>query len=212
MPRIREIKVSYEEKEVTDPRVEEPIRSVDAVLRLTSFLRCAVDEEVYALVLGADSKLIGLYQLAKGGRHETLLDPASLYRTVLMVEGTSVVLVHNHPQCGVRPSPEDIRTTGQILLVGFALHVPLLDHIIVCGHESYSFATAGLLAWLQAKELKALGMKGIRDVRDPRETEAEARAAIAALGEKEAAGATPATEAAEGRMPLQVQQEADDDG
>ena len=197
MPRVRELKISYEEKEVADPRVGEPLVGVQAVLTLLSFLQYAVDEEVWAVVLDAKCRLIGRYQLAKGGRHEALLDPASLYRTVLLAEGTGVILAHNHPQGGVKPSPEDLRATETILLAGFALGVPLYDHIIMAANETYSFGRSGMLAWLQAKQLKALGLKNIPDLRDPREAEAEAWAALAALARKEAPSpATAATEAA----------------
>jgi DNA repair protein RadC len=149
MPRIREIKVSYEEKEVPDLGVGDSVRTIEPVLRLTSFLRFAVDEEVWAIVLDGEYKLIGLYQVAKGGRHESLIDPASLYRTVLLCEGSAVILVHNHPSGRVSPSPADIQATERILLAGLALRVPLLDHVIIGAKDAYSFGRAGMLAWLQ---------------------------------------------------------------
>ncbi len=193
MPRIREIKVTYEEKEVHDPGVGETVRTIEPILRLTSFLRFAVDEEVWALILDAEAKLIGLYQLAKGGRTESLIDPASLYRTVLLCEGSGVVLVHNHPSGGVSPSPADIRATERILLAGFALGVPLLDHVIIGGRGEYSFGRTGMLRFLEAKQLKALGIPGVPEIRHPAEQAAEARAAIATLAQKEVpCAATPA--------------------
>ncbi|MGD0265632.1 MAG: JAB domain-containing protein [Candidatus Methylomirabilota bacterium] len=213
MPRIREIKVSYEEKEVPDPGVGEPVRTIEPVLRLTSFLRFAVDEEVWALILDAEAKLIGLYQLAKGGRHETLIDPASLYRTVLLCEGSAVILVHNHPSGRVSPSPADLQATERILLAGVALGLPLLDHVIIGGRGEYSFGRAGMLRFLEAKQLQALGIRGVPEIRNPEAQAAEARAALATLARTEAPCAvTPATEAGEGRMPVQMEQEADDDG
>jgi proteasome lid subunit RPN8/RPN11 len=212
MATIKELQVTYQERETNDLAVGQPIRDVDAILRLMSFLRFAADENVYAIILDSEFKLIGISQISRGGRHETILDPASLFRVVLLAEGAGVILVHNHPSGGVRPSPEDVRTTERIILAGFALAVPLIDHVIIGAKDAYSFGRAGMLAWLQAKQLKALGIKGVLDVRNPEEAEAEARAAIATLARKEApCAATPATEAAEGRMPVQMEQEADDD-
>jgi RadC-like JAB domain-containing protein len=187
MAKIRAIKVFYEELEVMAPGVGEPVRTTEGVLRLVSFLRHAVDEEVWAVVVGGDMKLIGIYQLSKGGRHETLLDPASLYRTVLLCEGSGVFLVHNHPSCKVSPSAADIQTTEKVLLAGFALGVPLLDHIIVQAENHYSFGQAGMLQFLQVKQLKALGMKGLPDVIHPEERANEAREAMAKLGRPEPA-------------------------
>jgi DNA repair protein RadC len=210
MPTVRELKISYVEREVADPRVGQPIRDVDSILRLMSFLRFSVDEEVWAIVLDAESRLIGTYQVSKGGRHETMIDPASLFRTVLMAEATGAILVHNHPSGGVRPSPKDIQTTEKLVLAGFALNTPLLDHVIIGAQDAYSFSRSGMLAWLQAKQLKALGVKGVPDVRHPEEAKAEARAAMANLARKE--DSCPATEAAAGRMPVQREQGAEDDG
>ena len=192
MPRIREIKILYEEKEVYDPEVGEPVRTLEAVLRLTSFLRCAADEAVWALVLDAERKLIGLYQLGKGGRTEAPVDLAALYRTVLLCEGSAVILVHNHPACGVSPSSADIQTTEQILLAGLALRVPLLDHVILSAGSAYSFGQAGMLRFLEAKQLKALGMRGVPEPGNP-----EARAVLTTVARKEPPCATtPATAAA----------------
>lgn len=208
MPTVRELKISYEEKDVADPRVGEPITSLESILGLMNFLRFTADEEVWAILVDAQAKLIGTYQVAKGGRHESTVDPASLFRTVLMAEATGAILVHNHPSGGVRPSPEDVRTTEKLVLAGFALGTPLFDHVIL-GKDAYSFNRSGLLAWIQAEQLKALGVKGVPDVRHPEEAEAEVRAAMANLARKEAP--CLATEAAAGRMAIQREQEADDD-
>ena len=54
MPMVRELVVRYQEKEVNDPRVGEPVLTPDAIYRLMSFLRFAVDEEVWAVVLDVD--------------------------------------------------------------------------------------------------------------------------------------------------------------
>jgi len=70
-----------------------------------------------------------------------------------------------------------------------------------------------MLRFLEAKQLQALGIRGVPEIRNPEAQAAEARAALATLARTEApCAATPATEAAEGRMPVQMEQEADDDG
>ena len=195
MPRIREIKVSYEEKEVPDPGVGDPVRTIEPVLRLMSFLRFTADEEVWAILLDAQAKLIGTYQVAKGGRHESMIDPASLFRTVLMAEATGVILVHNHPSGTVRPSPEDIRTTEKLVLAGLALNTPLLDHVIIGAQDAYSFSKSGMLAWIQSHQLKALGYTRVPEVRNPEEAEKEARENMAKLEKEEPCAATPAAAA-----------------
>jgi DNA repair protein RadC len=195
MPTIRELRISYEEKEIADPRVGEPMTSTESVLGIMNFLRFSADEEVWAVLLDAQMKLIGTYQVAKGGRHESMIDPASLFRTVLMAEAAAVILVHNHPSGAVRPSPEDVRTTEKLVLAGFALAVPLVDHVIIGSQDVYSFGRSGMLAWMQSGQLKALGFKHVPEVRNPEEAAREARENMAKLEKEAPCAATAATAA-----------------
>jgi proteasome lid subunit RPN8/RPN11 len=180
---VRELQISFREREVLDPRVGEPIQSVEAVARLMSFLRFAADEEVYALILDVERKLICIRQVSRGGRHETSLDAASLFRAALLAEGTALIVVHNHPSGGVRPSQADIDATTKVVMAGIALHLPLLDHVVIGGKAEYSFAQSGMLRFLEAKALRVLGFH-VPDVKHPEEREREVRAAFANLGKK----------------------------
>jgi DNA repair protein RadC len=195
MATIKQLEVTYREQETNDPAVGQPIRDMDAILRLMSFLRFAADENVYAIILDAEFTLIGISQISRGGRHETLLDPASLFRVVLLAGGAGVILIHNHPSGGVRPSPEDIRTTEKLVLAGFALNTPMIDHVILGAKDAYSFSRSGMLAWIQSHQLKALGYTRVPEVRNPEEAEKEARENMAKLEKEEPCAATPAAAA-----------------
>jgi DNA repair protein RadC len=186
MGTVRELLITYRERQVLDPGVGEPVRSVGAIGRLMSFLRFAADEEVYALILDAEQRLICVRQVSRGGRHETMIDAASLFRAALVVEGAAIILVHNHPNGGIRPSLADIRGTERVVMAGFALHVPLVDHVILGGKDEYSFAQSGMLRFIEAKALKLIGVEGIPEVTHPDERAQEAAAAIHKLGVKAA--------------------------
>ncbi len=71
MPTVRELQVRFIAREVNDPRVGEPITGLDSILRLMSQLRFPVDEEVWAVVLDIERKILRMYQVSKGGKHET---------------------------------------------------------------------------------------------------------------------------------------------
>ena len=186
MPMVRELVVRYQEKEVNDPRVGEPVLTPDAIYRLMSFLRFAVDEEVWAIVLDVERKIVGMYQVSKGGKHETSINASSLYRTALLAEASYLIVVHNHPSGGVRPSQADISGTEGMVMAGIALQLPLVDHVIIGGKAEYSFAQAGMLAFIEAKALKNLGLQGVPEIKHPEEREKEVRDAFALLGKKEA--------------------------
>ena len=56
-----------------------------------------------------------------------------------------MIFAHNHPSGNVIPSPEDIALTEQLETLLGHIDVRLIDHIIVGGNGSYSFAREGLL-------------------------------------------------------------------
>lgn len=184
MPIVRELQVRYIEKEVHDPRIGEPILTVEGIVRLMSFLRFAVDEEVWGLALDAERKLVGIYQTSKGSKHETMIAPSSLFRTALLAEASGLVIVHNHPSGGVSPSQADITGTEGIVMAGIALHLPLVDHVIIGGKSEYSFAQSGMLRFIEMKALKSLGVQGLPEVKHPDERAREATEAMAKLGKK----------------------------
>ena len=191
MAKIREIRVQYVEREVLDPRAGNPVFTVESVLRLASFLRYAVDEEMWSIVLDGKRELVGMYQVSKGGRVATAVDPASLFRTALLVEGHGIIIAHNHPGGSPKPSAEDVRSTEHMVLAGLLLHVPVLDHVIIAGDKSYSFAQAGMLRFIEAKALQAMGVDGVPGVQHPDEKAKEVRAALATLGRKREEASAP---------------------
>ena len=69
--------------------------------------------------------------LASGGAHGCALTTRDVFRPLIRVGATGVVIVHNHPSGDPKPSREDIEMTQVILDAGIVLGVPLLDHIIV---------------------------------------------------------------------------------
>jgi DNA repair protein RadC len=174
MARVRELRVTYDVKETSGADDLGTMRSVADIARHVDFVRWLVDEEVWALFVDPEGNVISRYQVSKGGRHESMIDPASLYRAALLVEAAGIVLAHNHPCAGTRPSQADIEATAKLLLAGFALKVPLIDHLIVHGNETYSFGEAGMLHFLEAKALKAWGLPVPEVLVRPREDRANA--------------------------------------
>ena len=43
----------------------------------------------------------------------------------------AIIVLHNHPSGDPTPSPEDVRTTEQLVQAGDVLDIELLDHIVV---------------------------------------------------------------------------------
>jgi len=71
--------------------------------------------------------------------------PREVVRRALAVNAAGVILAHNHPSGAAEPSAAD-QTLTQALRAACALvDVRVLDHVIVAGHLTHSFAAHGRL-------------------------------------------------------------------
>ena len=66
-------------------------------------------------------------------------------KLVLESEASSVLLVHNHPSEIGEPSAADELITRRIQDSLAVIDVKVLDHLIVAGADTFSFAEMGLL-------------------------------------------------------------------
>jgi len=71
--------------------------------------------------------------------------PREVARRCLEVNAAAVILAHNHPSGNPEPSQADRHITGRIKEALALLDVRVLDHLVVGGGGSYSFASHGLL-------------------------------------------------------------------
>ena len=56
-----------------------------------------------------------------------------------------LILAHNHPSGDPSPSPTDKRITRRLALVGEAIDLAILDHLVMAGQECRSMRQMGLL-------------------------------------------------------------------
>ena len=89
--------------------------------------------------------MLGIYELSTGGVSGTVADPKLVFAAAIKANASAMILAHNHPSGQVKPSQADINLTKKLVGGGRLLEIPVLDHIIVTGEESYSFADEGLL-------------------------------------------------------------------
>ncbi len=88
-------------------------------------------EVMLAVALDGRNHILEELLLASGGAHGCALTARDVFRPLVRVGASGVVLVHNHPSGDPKPSREDISMTRVIIEAGDVLGVPLLDHIIV---------------------------------------------------------------------------------
>ncbi|MBI2764512.1 MAG: DNA repair protein RadC [Chloroflexi bacterium] len=103
-------------------------------------------EQLYVLGVDARGRLIGAPQPIGGGVNAITIRPSEIFREAIVLEATSVILVHNHPSGDPRPSPQDVATTARLIAAAKLLDIGVLDHVIL-GHgrwvsmkrEGYAF-------------------------------------------------------------------------
>ena len=124
-----------------------PIMDRPKVVR--EFLACKLGHqtrEVFAvLYLNAQHELIEYVEEFFGTLTVTAVYPRELVKRALTLNASAVVLAHNHPSGKTDPSAEDKTLTRSVKQALDMIDVRTLDHIVVGGGQSFSFAERGLI-------------------------------------------------------------------
>jgi DNA repair protein RadC len=102
-------------------------------------------EAFYLLCLDAQNRVNYASLVHEGTINEAPVYPRLIVETALRHQASTVILAHNHPGGTLRPSGADKEVTERIAVALGAISIQVADHIIVAGHEYYSFMEHGLL-------------------------------------------------------------------
>lgn len=104
------------------------------------------DHEVFAvLFLDAQNGLIASEEMFRGTLTQTSVYPREIVKAALRHNAACVILAHNHPSGQAEPSRADEHLTQTLKSALALVDVHVLDHVIVAGSKSVSFAERGLL-------------------------------------------------------------------
>ena len=103
-------------------------------------------EVFYCLMMDSQQRLIAPVEMFRGTLTQTAVYPREVVRLTLEHGAAGVILVHNHP-CSGDPSPSeaDKVLTFRLKETLALIDVRVLDHIIVAGNATFSFAERGLI-------------------------------------------------------------------
>lgn len=102
-------------------------------------------EEFWVLLLNQAAKVIDKIRISIGGIDGTYTDVRTILREALLQRATQIAVVHNHPSGNIHPSQQDRTLTEHIRKAANTMNIHLIDHVIVCEDNFYSFADEGLL-------------------------------------------------------------------
>ncbi|NNM29549.1 MAG: DNA repair protein RadC [Akkermansiaceae bacterium] len=108
-------------------------------------LECLGHEEFHVVLMNAQNAPIGRRQVTRGILDASLIHPREVFRSAILNNAASLVLVHNHPSGNPEPSAEDMRVTTLLAQAGKALGIPVVDHVIIGAGRFVSLAGRGEL-------------------------------------------------------------------
>ena len=118
-------------------------RAVRDYLRLTLAGR---EQEVFVvLLLDAQHRVIACEELFHGTLTQTSVYPREVVKCSLRHNAAAVIFAHNHPSGVAEPSHADEILTRSLKSALALVDIQVLDHFIVAGSRTMSFAERGLL-------------------------------------------------------------------
>ena len=102
-------------------------------------------EVFIAMFLDAQNRLLGSEELFRGTLTQTSVYPREVVKTALRYNAAGVIFAHNHPSGVAEPSRADELLTQTLKQALSLVEIKTLDHFIVAGTRTVSFAERGLL-------------------------------------------------------------------
>jgi DNA repair protein RadC len=131
---------------------EEPLPAGEILTDSTLTKRCLASRlkdyphEVFAcLFLDTQHRVICYEELFHGTLSEANIYPREVVKRALAHNAAKIILAHNHPSGNPTPSQADQDVTKLLKEALALIEVPLIDHIIIGGKNTLSFAEHGLL-------------------------------------------------------------------
>jgi len=102
-------------------------------------------EVFLAVFLDAQNRVLEAEELFRGSLTQTSVYPREVVKRALARNAAGVILAHNHPSGVAEPSQADRWLTDQLKAALALVEVKVLDHFVVAGNRSLSFAERGWL-------------------------------------------------------------------
>lgn len=120
--------------------------SPNAVRDYLTVKLAAYEHEVFVvLFLDTQHRLIEYVEMFRGSIDSASVHPREVVKEALARNAAAVILAHNHPSGWVEPSAADQQITNRLKEALSLVDVRILDHLVVAGAQTVSFAERGLL-------------------------------------------------------------------
>ena len=135
--------------QILESRLQQPDFFVREPADANSYLKLQFNgleyESFRVMFLDNRHGLIKLKELFRGTIDGATVHPREVVKAALHFNAAAVILTHNHPSGMRTPSDADKRMTERLKSALCLIDVRVLDHIIVGGSKTFSFAENGLI-------------------------------------------------------------------
>lgn len=126
--------------------VEEPplysrkvIRAPSDIIEVMSEELQKYDRELFCILnLRSKGQVINMNVVSMGSLNAAIAHPREVFKSAILSNAASILLIHNHPSGNCEPSEEDIAVTKRMIECGDLLGIEVLDHIVIGEQEHYS--------------------------------------------------------------------------
>jgi len=102
--------------------------------------------EIFGIIaLDSQHGVLSFEVLFQGTIDAAAVYPRDVVKAALTHNAAAIILTHNHPSGCPEPSEADCRITQRIVTALATVDIPVLDHLIIGGMQTISFAERGLL-------------------------------------------------------------------
>jgi DNA repair protein RadC len=113
------------------------------------YLRLLLADKEYevfvVILLSTQNHVLSIVEMFRGTLSQTSVYPREVVKTALAANAGAVIFAHNHPSGVAEPSRADEYLTKELKQALALVDVRVLDHFIVAGKSTLSFAERGLI-------------------------------------------------------------------
>jgi DNA repair protein RadC len=102
-------------------------------------------ESFVTIFLNVQNRLIAAEEMFRGTLTHSAVYPREIVKRALELNAAGAIFAHNHPSGVSEPSTADIQLTDHLKKALALVDIRVVDHFVIAGRTSASFAERGLL-------------------------------------------------------------------
>ncbi len=123
--RLSEAEPLYSTESITSPEIAAKVMA-GALAEMDREYCCVVN-------LDGSNHPINFNIVSIGDINHAYVPVQNVFKSAILSNASSIMLLHNHPSGSLNPSKDDIELTRRVIEAGAIMNIPVIDHLIVAG-------------------------------------------------------------------------------